>query len=122
METNAGLSWIAAVSVALSAIGCAPERGLPPEVAHAEREIGTAEDFGATDQPSAAVYLGLARRGLALARAAAARGDVDVARRSALRAEADAQLATAIAREASVRQAAERSAAEAAALADELAR
>jgi hypothetical protein len=90
------------------------------EMSRAERAILVAQEVGAEDQPASTVYLLLAREAYANARDRLAAGDREGARRLLLRAEADAELALTVARESSVRDAAERTMEEASQLGDEL--
>jgi hypothetical protein len=91
---NVRVGWIAAVSAALAAAGCAPQVERPTaEMARASTLIDQAEKAGA--QRHAAAELQQARDKLALADAAANDGKGDVALRLAMQAAVDAELAAA---------------------------
>jgi len=100
-------SVTSAMLVALMVGACA---GAAPvaEMSRAERAISAAQEVGAEDQPASTIYLLLAREAYTKARERLAVGDTEGARRLLLRAEADAELALTVARESSVRDAAER--------------
>ncbi|UQA58053.1 DUF4398 domain-containing protein [Polyangium aurulentum] len=100
-------SVTSAMLVALMMGACA---GAAPvaEISRAERAILAAQEVGAEDQPASTIYLLLAREAYTKAQERLAVGDTEGARRLLLRAEADAELALTVARESSVRDAAER--------------
>ena len=112
-------SVTSAILIALTIGACG---GAAPvvEMSRAERAISAAEEVGAEEQPASTIYLVLARQAYAKAQERLDVGDREGARRLLLRAEADAELALTVARESSVRDAAERTLEEASALGDEL--
>jgi hypothetical protein len=109
-----GVARVLAVLVGLGALaGCGGVQTRPTELVRVERSLELAEDFGAQEEPAAQRYLLLARENFRRAERWSRLGDSENARRWASRAQADADMAVLITREASVREAAQRSADEA---------
>lgn len=90
---------IAGTSTILAAAGCVTDSEFKRKAMPSSAAIVAAEKSGATEVPSAAFYLGLAKAELGSARILAANGKKEQAKSLVLRAEADATLAAALSQE-----------------------
>jgi hypothetical protein len=116
------LAWPLGLA-ATASCGAAPvDAASALDLRPAQAAIRTAEEIGAEQDGSAALYLGLARGEITNASRAAARGDARDAQSWAARAQVDAEVSIAIARESSVRDAARRTLDEAESLGEALKR
>ncbi len=108
---------VLALTFASAAGGCVGGPRGAAEVGRAGREVRAAEEAGAREEPRASYFLELAEHELRRARGQLDAGDVGARGAWAARAEADAEVAAMTAIEAATRGAAQRTEAEAEALA-----
>lgn len=97
MNTKSGLLAIALCAVA----GCGGSVMSPSKLAASEGSVRGAEEVGARQLPRAGLHLKLAQEELAKAKVASHNGDGEIADRLLQRSQADADLAIALANEAS---------------------
>lgn len=93
--------------LATALAACAGTPASPDRVASAQAAIRSAGEVGAEHNPNAALYLQYSREEFAQAQDLSRRGEGERAERVLLRAQADAELALALSREVSSRNAAQ---------------
>jgi chromosome segregation ATPase len=97
-------TWIATVACALWSTACATSSPPPTrQLADSRAAVRVAEEVGATEDPQAAQYLGLARKQLAQADQEMQQRNYDRAEHWLRQAQANAELSAALAREAKAR-------------------
>lgn len=115
------LSTVTALAVvAFMAQGCGSSPPPNDKVADTQAAVRAAREVDANNDPQAALHLRLAEEQLAKAKALIEDGENERAASVLLRADADAELAVALAREASAKAAAEKARKELAELREEL--
>ncbi|AKT38005.1 DUF4398 domain-containing protein [Chondromyces crocatus] len=114
----------AALALLTSLGGClATQSGVAlPEISKAREALREAEEAGAADEPSAQIYVALAQEHLQRASGRLAQGDRDGAVGLARRAEADAEVALLTVRDASLRDAVQRTVGDTSLLSDQAAK
>jgi regulator of protease activity HflC (stomatin/prohibitin superfamily) len=89
-------TWVGTALFAIAIIGCGSGPAMNKEASTSA--IRAAEEAGATNVPTASLYLQLAKEQLEKAQALAAKGDRAEAESMLLRAQADGELAVALSR------------------------
>ena len=89
-------TWVGTVLFAVAVIGCGSGPAMNKEASTSA--IRAAEEAGATNVPTASLYLQLAKEQLEKAQALAAKGERAEAESMLLRAQADGELAVALSR------------------------